>query len=238
MSDEKSAMGGDFVSNLGAAVRSNPLPAALIGMGLVWLFSGGRSSVKAGFGGAVDGLANIGSHASETARTLGQSIGDTVTSASEVLGDSGTAVAQKASDVASSLRQSVSSAAVRFAIDGQFLTTAHANIAHLIQRQPLMLGAIGLAIGAGVAASLRPTAAEVDLVGDASANFQERARDFGIGVTQQAADMADRVTTTIAEEARVQGLTSDGLKQSASEAGRKVKKVIGRSAEHLRSHIN
>jgi hypothetical protein len=176
MSDEKSAVGGDFLSDIGAAVRSNPLPAALIGMGLVWLFSSGRSSVKAGFGGTVDGLANIGLNASETARALSRSIGNTVTSAGEGLGDSGTAAAQKASDVASSLSESVSSAAVRFAptFDGQFLATAHANMAHLIQRQPLMLGAIGLAIGAGVAASLPPTAAEVDLVGDASARRTQR----------------------------------------------------------------
>jgi hypothetical protein len=34
--------GSDFIKDLGDAARRNPISAALIGMGLVWLFAGGN----------------------------------------------------------------------------------------------------------------------------------------------------------------------------------------------------
>jgi len=40
-----------------------------------------------------------------------------------------------------------------------------------MQRQPLLLGAIGLAIGAGVAAAVQATPAEKELLGRASGDF-------------------------------------------------------------------
>ena len=38
----RSSGAGDFGSNLGRAVRDNPLPVALIGIGVAWLAMGGR----------------------------------------------------------------------------------------------------------------------------------------------------------------------------------------------------
>ena len=41
---------GDFVSGLQDAVRQNPVSAALVGMGLLWMFTGGnRLSTAAAF---------------------------------------------------------------------------------------------------------------------------------------------------------------------------------------------
>jgi hypothetical protein len=37
-----------FVRDLGEAARQNPLSAALIGMGVLWLFTGGRTSGRVG----------------------------------------------------------------------------------------------------------------------------------------------------------------------------------------------
>jgi hypothetical protein len=45
MSEEK---GSDFIHDLGDAVRKNPVSAALIGMGVLWLFSGRTSAARAG----------------------------------------------------------------------------------------------------------------------------------------------------------------------------------------------
>ena len=61
MNQEKTASGGDFVRDLGEAIRDNPIPAALIGMGLAWLLTAGRSSAKAGFGWARDSVTRFGS---------------------------------------------------------------------------------------------------------------------------------------------------------------------------------
>jgi lambda repressor-like predicted transcriptional regulator len=228
MSNDRPASVADFLSDLGSAVRANPLPSALIGMGLLWLFTGGKSSVKAGLGGALDGVAHLGSRGAEMTRGLGRSVGDTVASAR----DGSAAAAQKAADVAFSLNDSAP------AIGRQFFATARTNLADLMQRQPLLLGAIGLAVGAGVAASVGPTAAETDLLGDASTNFQEGVRNLAAAATHRAAVVADGVTTTVAQEARVQGLSSSALKQTASEAGSKVERVLGHAAERMRSRIN
>ena len=45
-----SARAGDFLSDLSTAVRENPIPAALVGMGVLWLFSGGNKTTLGGGG--------------------------------------------------------------------------------------------------------------------------------------------------------------------------------------------
>jgi hypothetical protein len=209
-----------IASEFGAAVRANPAPAALIGMGLVWLFSG-RSSVKAGLGGAVDGMADMSSRAGDRVRDLGRTIGATAKTVGQSAGD---AFARKSLVAASS--PTIDLAAIR------------ANVTDLIQRQPMVFGAIGLVIGAGVASALPPTVVEADMLGDASANLQDAAREFATEATRRAAAVADGVTTTIAQEVRVQGLTPDGLKDSANEASRRVDRFISQSTERLRARMN
>ena len=85
MNDEKTASAGDFVRDLGEAIRANPVPAALIGMGLAWLFTGGRSSAKASFGWARGSMTHFrskddGEPTPRLRRSLddpaGQSLGD------------------------------------------------------------------------------------------------------------------------------------------------------------------
>ena len=43
-----SEKGSDFLRDLGDAARKNPFSAALIGMGVLWLFTGGRTAERAG----------------------------------------------------------------------------------------------------------------------------------------------------------------------------------------------
>ena len=43
-----SEKGSDFIQDLGDAVRKNPLSAALIGMGVLWLFAGSRPVERVG----------------------------------------------------------------------------------------------------------------------------------------------------------------------------------------------
>jgi hypothetical protein len=204
MNEEKIASGGDFVRDLGDAIRDNPIPSALIGMGLAWLFTGGRSSAIAGLDWARDSVTHLTSKAGATAEGLGRSFDD--------------------ADVVSSLGTTTP----------QFFASAQANLADLMRRQPLMLGAVGLAVGAGIAASLRTTDAEANLLGEASKNVQERARELAAGAAQRAND----VSAAISQEARAQELTPDSIRQAAGEANRKIDSVIDRSAERVRSRMN
>ena len=219
MNDEKTASAGDFVRDLGEAIRANPVPAALIGMGLAWLFTGGRSSAKASFGWARGSMTHFRSKDDgEPTPRLGRSLDDP---AGQSLGDR-SAVAQNALGAATP----------------QFLASAQANLADLMRRQPLMLGAVGLAVGAGIAASLRPTAAEADLLGEASTNVQERAREFAAAASERTARVADDIAAAVGQEAHAQDLTPDSIRRAARETSRKVESLIDQSAERVRSRIN
>ena len=186
MSDAKTTSAGDLTRSLSDAIQSHPLPAALIGMGLVWLFSGGKSLLEAGGGEA--GGAKSASPDTDFGRS-----------------------------------------------NSRVFAAAQSNIADLMDRQPLVLGAIGLGVGAAMAAALPSSAVETDLLGQASADLQARARVVAGDVTERAADLADGVTAAITKEAQAQGLTAESLKQTASDAGRKVQNVVAQSTERLRS---
>jgi hypothetical protein len=187
MSDANAISAGDLTRSLSGAIQSHPLPAALIGMGLVWLLSGGKSLLHAD-GGEAGGARS----ASPGTASFGRS-------------------------------------------NSRVFAAAQSNIADLMDRQPLVLGAIGLGVGAAMAAALPPTAVETDLLGQASADLQARARVVAGDVTDRAADLADGVTAAITKEAEAQGLTTERLKQTASDASRKVENVVAQSTERLRS---
>jgi hypothetical protein len=227
MTDAQTATTGGFVNDLGNAVRENPLPAALIGMGVIWLFTSGRSPAKAAIGSASETLSGIGPRLSDGANHLGQSIGGAVASVGGTVRDATASSARRASDAASSLRTAASDfVSAAPAIDTEYFSTARSSMTNAMRRQPLLLGAIGLAIGAGVAASLRTTATEADLLGEASAKFQERVRDAAADQTQRATDLVEGVATAVAQEARVQGLTPEAIKGKTREAGQKLKTVF------------
>jgi len=118
------------------------------------------------------------------------------------------------------------------------LAAVRANVADLIQQQPMVFGAVGLVVGAGVAAALPPTALEAEALGETSANLQEAARELATEAARRAAVVADGVTTTIAEEARIEGLTPEGVREGANEASRRIDRFVHQSAERLRARMN
>jgi uncharacterized protein YqfA (UPF0365 family) len=105
------------------------------------------------------------------------------------------------------------------------MTPLQSTLGDLLQRQPLLLGAVGLAIGAGVGATLPTSQVEAEYLGEASAKLQAKARAIANEQTQRATNVAAGVKTAIAEEARVQGFTSDGLKETVNEVEEKIKRL-------------
>ena len=192
MSDVRSYSGRDMVGAVTDAILDNPIPAALVGMGLIWLLAGGARPTAAGLGMAVNGVSNLGARAAEGAKSVSDSVVGATASAAD------------------SVRNAASVGNIR------------ATLSDLLDDQPLLLGAIVLAIGAGVAASLPTTQFEADYVGDASAEFQSKARIFAAEQAKEASNAARAVKSAIADEARAQGLTPDGLKAQASEIQQKV----------------
>ena len=227
--NESTARGEDFVNSLGKAVRENPLPSALIGMGLVWLFTGAKTPSKSGIDAAVGGALELGGRLGEGARNLNASVAGAFVTPGKGVRDGGATMAQRTSDGLSFLSG---------AFDNQFFSTARSNMSDLLQRQPFVLGAIGLAIGAGVAASLRTTETEVEIFGKASSELQGKARDFGVEQTRRATEVLDGVATTVAQEVRVQGLTSEEAARKVGDVVKAVKGVLNEAPLSVRARLN
>jgi hypothetical protein len=240
--------GGDFVNALQDAVRENPITAALIGMGVLWMFMGGSNTSLFGGGGrksifrtAGQGAEAVGGAVRDTAARVGFSVGQAADAAAEKVAggvrQASAAVRERASrtagqaaDAVASAYDSTTNAASRAAdtLSNATTSAAHAmqetgtkwgsavqqNIADLFERQPLLLGAVGIAIGAGIAASIPTTGAENKVMGDASDFVRE-------AVTEKAAQVKEMADAAL-HEAKAQGLTPEAAGEALRTVGAKV----------------
>jgi hypothetical protein len=230
-----------FAQQLEDAVRENPVPAALIGVGCLWMFMGGsrtslfgngrersvfspmiRSTGEAAYeaaqrggsaltraaGGATETLSDLGTRAAEMTRTAAAAVGDAVSglnppaveAASSAPENTGSAVAhavKAAPTWAGRASQTAQHAGAEWS------RSAQQSMAELFERQPLVLGAVGLAIGAGIAASLPTTETETRFMGEASETLREKAYDLASDKAHEVKSMAGRAL----QEAEAQGLT-------------------------------
>ena len=108
---------------------------------------------------------------------------------------------------------------------GEVLETVRSNLADVFRAQPLALGAIGLAIGAGIAAALPPSELEATYLGETSDNVRAKAADFAAEQTSRATTVAEGVLGAVTEEARRQGLTVEDAKSAVGDISAKVGRV-------------
>lgn len=236
---------GDFVQDLGSAVRENPVSAALIGMGLVWLFTGagnplvsarklarrtgidrfpdvaadayssGRDAISSGIDAVTEGASNLASRASESVQSLG-SIGSSALGAARDIRGSAQGSSERGGEMYASLKD---------------------NLTDLFEQQPLLLGAVGIAIGAGIAASLPSTDFEADLLGETSDEFKQTASRFISEQKENVSGIASGIATAAAEEAKAQGLTVDGLQDAASGTLHKLQNVATAASDSVKDRI-
>jgi hypothetical protein len=200
-----------FLNSLSDAVRDNPLPAALIGMGVMWMFMGGsRMSLAGGsgrksvFSAAGEGASQIGGMVRHTADKVGSSISATAEGAANLVSTASGTVA----DAATSTYDAASEAPARMGNQLQ------QNLSDLFDRQPLLLGAAGFALGAGIAASLPVSETEKQVMGKASGYVHEK--------VSQTASQVKEVANAAIDETRAQGLTPQVAKEAVREIGRAV----------------
>jgi len=217
----------DIMGAFSDAVRDNPMSAALIGMGALWLFMGGnRMSLLGGngrtslVGSVAHGAGDVAQGTAHAASQMGSSVASTVSST--VSG-----IAETVSDAASRMGSYVSGAVGGVDAQSEYrnssvsegrsdddygmddedeyssgrgymasVTSLRGSMQDLFERHPMALGVAGLAIGAGVAASLPLTSTERETLGKAGDAVREKVAD----VAEQAKDMAK----TMADEVRQQ----------------------------------
>jgi ElaB/YqjD/DUF883 family membrane-anchored ribosome-binding protein len=217
--------GGEFFQNLGTTIKNNPLPTVLTGVGLAWLainqnkpFSPGAPSTGPGLGerlssavGQVTGaFAQAGDRlhsASDTAldkgqalRDKGQSLKDKASDWTHRTGDSLDSTASNLRDsldsTASNLRDSAHQASDRLQaqagqLKGQF--------DQVLKDQPLIIAAIGVALGAVLGAALPSTRKEDELMGGTRDDLAAKLKSKGEEVYAVAKDTVKQAGETAKE---------------------------------------
>jgi hypothetical protein len=225
--------GSEMLANLRGQVRDNPMALALVGSGLAWLMLGSGAPAQArtttgsypaagdaGFdpyrGGASYGGTGSGYPASRpeasaesgpdrgTVAAMGEGASDALASARAAVGEGLHAAGDRAhrmahdlgaagSDALGGLRHSASD--VRHQARDTFLD--------VLEREPLVIGALGLAVGAAIGAFLPATEVEREHLGPAGQALKQKAdalvdrgmakaREAGAEIYETARDEADR----------------------------------------------
>jgi ElaB/YqjD/DUF883 family membrane-anchored ribosome-binding protein len=152
----------EFVHNLGGAAKNNPLPVALVGIGLAWLMALGRQPAQhQGYG--AYGSASSGPGIREKASGLMQSASERMSSMRESASSGVGSMRERYGSMSESARQQ--------------WQRARGGIDSLINEQPLALGAIGLAIGAIMGGLAPRTQKEEEMMGEASRSLMQKTKE-------------------------------------------------------------
>jgi hypothetical protein len=230
-----------FVRDLREAARRNPLSAALIGMGVLWLFTGGRTVERAGElvrRSRLDRIPDAANDAFESARSSVKSgvdaIGDRAASATGALRDGSASARDGATRIGHDFAGAASDYLKSMPRTGaDMFGTVRSNLSDVFEAQPLALGAIGLAIGAGIAAALPSSEMEAAYFGETSDTVKANAAEFAAEQTDRATEVAGAVMDAVTEEARKQGLTVEGAISAFGDISAKVGRVTNAAGKSI-----
>lgn len=252
--------GVDFARNLGDSIAANPIPVALLGVGVAWMMFSSQRSTRddhglrseyweddldaveehyAGF--AEEDMGYLGSEA-ETGEGFGQHLKEAGASAKGRMAEFGAGLGESARHAGERVRHAGERARYASGQARDRLGRARAGVAdraheagarvrhqgyrakqgmlRTLDEQPLVLGAIGLAIGAALGAALPPSETEDKLMGEARDKALREATKAGREQVGKVREAAGAVAAAAREEAGRQGLGHErsGESDKAGEA--------------------
>ena len=201
----------DFFTSLSDAARANPVAAALIGGGALWLLLGNQrlKDMAGAMINTAQPLADIdmpnvrtraaslsekAEAASETiaeqSRSAGQTMKDGVNSAVGTMKDRIVDTVSQAGDVIQSVPNPFPSMKQGY---GQ----AQSALSDLLDKQPLVLGAVGLAIGAAVASAFPVSSLENEWAGPSSDDMKAEVQARAAAVSDKALDSISDLSSDV-----------------------------------------
>jgi hypothetical protein len=221
-----------FFDSLVTAVRENPLAAALIGGGAFWLLAGdvklksaARSATAAATPMVDIGARKVRAAASELQRTAAPPTApemdyDESIGGGETLREAGSAASEAMSGAADKIRdrfdEGVAYARENLGKPGkEALTKAQSSLADVLERQPLVLGVLGLAVGAAIAGAFRTSDLENEWIGEVSDDVKADLNTRAGAVSQSVREASD---TLKAELSDTTAEAVDRVKQAGMDA--------------------
>lgn len=189
-----------FMSNLGTSLRDHPIPALLIGAGVLMYLSGGE---KRGADSATSG-SDAGGGAIASAAS---SVTDALREGRETAKDAVSAAADRAGELKDRISSAVSAASDH--LSDMRPDSSSLRMPHVLEDQPLVVGALGFALGALMGAALPMSETEDELMGGKSDALKESAAGLVKETMHEAGQAADRVAREIGDEADRQGLSGE-----------------------------
>ena len=203
----------DLGSTIVDLIKRNPVPSALVGIGLGWLYMN-RSSEE------TDHRTQNGSRypyaqAYPVSTQSSGGVGSMVGRATDQVGDLASAAQEHIGDLAGSTQEHVSDMAGAVMDHTQ---RAPGQLQRMIQEKPLMAAAVAGSLGAMVGLWLPSTQVESQLMGSTRAQVMDRAQEVASetidkvqGVASKTMDKvqdaAHEVRTTVKDEVQAKGLT-------------------------------
>jgi len=218
-------------------IRRNPIPSALIGVGLGWLWASNRGRGMAmqqsdraelGYGSAYDeanwgrgsgatyhGRDNVGHAASAPMAGIQSGAREVVGDVKESVGRAADRVQETVGEIKERVQGSLTTATARVqetagelgSRTGEYARGMASGCQALIEERPLAAGAIALGLGAAIGLLVPGTYRENQLMGEARDQIVDKVQDTAQDLATRAQIVAEEAIDTAAAEARNQGLT-------------------------------
>ncbi len=200
-------------SGIMETIRANPVPAALTGIGLTWLFASARrtqsSSGRYYRGSTYDAAYDYPPRYDETTTsgttttsTAGEALGRT----RDRVGETASRAQERAGEVARQAQDRVSNISDRARYQSR---RANDQLQRMLGQNPLTVGALAVGVGAAVGLALPQTSREHEVMGEARDTLVEKAQEKAGEAQEKVQRVAEEAQSAAKEEAENQGLTGD-----------------------------
>lgn len=193
--------GRQIASKFMEQAKANPMPLAVMGLGLAWLMTSSNTAARgyaeprsfsaaAGGSGRQAGMGGGLQKAGEAAAGM-------MAEARERLGESAQSLSERGHAAADALGELPGQAREMLGVYGD---RAQRTFAQVLEREPLLLGAVGLLVGAAVGAALPHTDLEDQTVGPLRDRLVDRGKDLAEQGAQQVGEAARAAYAGVKDE--------------------------------------
>jgi hypothetical protein len=246
--------GATALNNLKGQIRDNPLPMALVGTGLAWLMMGGNRPADTNPVATARDFGSPGraprprsaphsqsnwNDRDDSDDEAGTGVLDSVKSATAGAADAAAQAMDSARATVSDTTDDIRNKAEEYtAAAGDLAQQARQSVQDVFQREPLVMAALGLAVGTAIGAMLPSTAIEDEQFGRYRDKLGEAAEDLVDKSVESAKEVAADAYQTVKEEADRQGLKSTSDASVVDQVARVVKSTAAKTEQAVRRKIS